>query len=429
MTECSKLIALVERTEYNVSEFQFTRMLISEKYEFIEVSGDKFRMTVTGFLICCENIIVVFPKGYVVPELPQKDAASLLRVLLRYRNSRNLSKDEISMLHGDQTYRSGRLASAVALLDDYYSNGFLKRTVKAHTSKSSGFIDWNKTIKVNVPIVSKSRPLYLSPVVRTTNADPHNVVSMIHRSIVSECISMFGWLLGLENDTANECRMPVSPDAALDILYTELGRTFVQREIEVLKLMVQYLSAVTGRNSKTGVELLATPYFYNTWEAICGFIFQNQYTNLKHLIPQPSWKNAIVSGKISQRPDILYVHNQSLYILDAKYYDYTVSLPGWHDVVKQLFYRFTLEKSCMDKKVSRCILSDIVNIKNVFILPENSQRDFVHLGDISVDSVKELETIYVIAINTAKAMDIYARGARFEYRDSLEEKLDHLNAI
>lgn len=420
MSQNTDYLYFSEKSDYLISQHYSVYNALAGRSDIIEEHGKYFCFNVTGLMIIDERIVTVFPKGYSISDKPVTDVSILLRVLLRYRNSRNLEQEEIRMLYGDQAFKSGRLAAAIALLDDYQSNGFIRRLNMNRSYKANGFIDWNRTIKTSPCIISNRRPLYLTPDVRSTYSDPNNIICKIHKAVITECIEMFGLLCGISTNINEFFPMPISPSEAVSILKIELGNTYSQRDIEILKLLIQYLSAKSGADSNQDLELLVTPFFHNTWEAICGYLFENQYNNLKSIVPKPKWKNAIVSNSISQRPDILFIHNNTLFILDAKYYDYNSTLPGWHDVVKQLFYKFTIERYKENNKAANSTLANVIDIKNVFVLPENGPKDLLYLGDIYVNDVSELGDINVYAINLKKAMMLYAYKSKSNYRNELE---------
>lgn len=412
-----------ENTIYPIKIYEelFTDGHFYETSGVIKKFGNGFCFKIVGFLLLDNKIIVIFPKGFLFSNNKNDDAAVLLQVLLRYRNNRNLAHEEVQMLRGDNIFENGRIVSTISILDDYQKNGYLKRTRADESHDVQGFTDWNRTVKTCRPLLSHRRPVYINPVIRSTQTDTASIIARIHKFVIAECFSSFGWIYGNTIENSSE-KMPLSSREAISILEMELQNTYVQREVVVLKLLIQYLSAKTGHNETQTIELLATPYFHNTWEAICGYIFENQYATLKEIIPHPKWKNAKVNGHISQRPDILYKSDSKLYILDAKYYDYKKNLPGWHDVVKQLFYKFTIEKSRYTQLVTSkdTIFTDIVN---VFILPENSNDDLVHLGDIYVENVDELGELHVFSVNTRNAMHLYAYKKKSTYRSLLEHNI------
>jgi len=397
--------------------------MLSKETHIIETYGDSFCFKAVGFFMCDEKIITVLPKGFTLTDNPVNDASVLLRVLLRYRNSRNLEPEEKRMLFGDSLFKNGRLVSAIALLDDFKSNGYLRKLITSNSRITGGFTDWNRTITTITPLLNNGRPIYANPVRRSIFTDTDNMFCKIHKSIIYECIALLGWLCELDSSNFEIAPMPVSFEEAKSIIKVELRNTYVQREIEVLKLMLQYLSAKSGDQTSQSVELLMTPYFHNTWEEICGYLFGNQYSILKNIVPRPMWRNSKIKGVLSQRPDILYIHNKNLYILDAKYYDYNVATPGWHDVVKQLFYKYTIEQNIASNEDLSDSIQDVSSIKNVFILPENGHDDCVHLGSIYVENVQELGDIYVFSINIQKGMQQYAYREKSQYRSDLERNI------
>jgi len=423
MSNTPELLVFHENKSYPMKLFK-ELFLENNSYEasgIIKSFGNSFCFKVVGFLLLDDKIIAIFPKGFAFSDYVSDDAAMLLKVLFRYRNSRNLEPEEIQMLRGDNVFKNGRLVSAIALLEDYQKNGYLTRNQVNRTHNVHGFPDWNRTVKTCTPLLSHRRPVYVDPVIRSSQTDTSNIITQIHKVVIGECLSIFSWLFGNSTDSTPST-MLLSQQEAISMLEIELQNTFVQREVEVIKLLIQYLSAKTGAADSYTVELLATPFFHNTWEAICGYVFENQYAILKGIVPHPQWKNAKVEGNIAQRPDILYNHNSKLYILDAKYYDYKKNLPGWHDVVKQLFYKFTIEKS-INSQFTNHESPHYNSIVNAFVLPENSDDDMVHLGDIHVENVDELGDLHVFSINTRNAMHLYANKKKSDYRNLMEQNI------
>lgn len=415
------IASFIEGEKYRLEDFPFVETLNKKNFAYLEIFKGIFRMKITGFVIHEETLIVVYPKNFQLSDTPQQDASLLLRVLLRYREISSLEPEEARIIIGNEKFKTGRLSSALQLIEDYQKNGLIRRITTSRHSSYSGSVDWNRTIKTTLPIFSSGSPLYLEPITRINYWDSQNKIFLIHHYVICEAIGTFGWLLGLDTDIEPRFPFLFSSTEALSILEQELSQVFVQREITVLRLLIQYISGWVDEEDDNSIELLATPYFQNTWEAICSFLFANQYERFKGVIPPARWDSAIIEQSVSQRPDILYVHDDVFYILDAKYYDYRVSVPGWHDIVKQLFYGFTI-REYRDHGIDR-IWKHIDEIRNVFILPEHSQRDIVHIGDISIPGVNKLDKISVFSINVKGAMQAYVSRRTTSYRDRLASSL------
>lgn len=401
--------------------------LFGRNSAILSMDGDQFSFKITGFLICDNNPVVVFPKNFDTNESSFKmDASILLRTLLRYRMEKVHPKDENTFLNGSEINSNGRIISAIALLNDYQNNGLLKRVEKIKTTRSNGNIDWNSTINKTIPTINHGKPVYMAPIVNKMANNANHIVIQIHKAIISECTELWGWLTGFSSTNVS-FSMPCGSENAVGILTKELTTTFLSREIYVLRNMISYLKCKIGKKSREHFEILATPYFYYTWEYICGHIFENQYGALSGIIPQPAWKETAREHNMSQRPDILFVYGDGFFILDAKYYNYNISLPGWRDTVKQLFYQYTIENRKAPATVRA--LSSVRSIYNAFILPENTETQVKYLGYVEVENVLGLGRIHAFALNTKKAMISYAGGIKSDIKDDIVLQLRVLKVL
>lgn len=424
----NQILFFTEGEKYTVSKYKKLVDYFSELIGLMEECGSVFSFKVTGLLMHHDYPIVVFPKGYTISENDhekRKDASILIRVLLRYRSKHFLLADEIRLLNGDRTNKNGRIISAITVLEDYVDNGYLQRNTDKVSKYTRGRIDWGKTLKQTAPIFGKSGLVYPEPIMKSHTVDYDNLVFLIHKSIVCNCSKLYGWLLQ-DNLKIDEIDLlPCSIVEALIVLNRELHNSYSQREIHLFNAMIMYLTSLSDNNG-AGFEVLATPLFQNVWESICGYIYGNHYSELRVIVPKPVWKNSIVSGAISQRPDILFFDDKTLYILDAKYYNYKFTLPGWHDIVKQYFYKFTIEKNMEANPHLRKRYSNMDKIINAFILPGNSENEIVHLGNLAVENVNELGEILVFAINTKVAMECYAFRKSSNHRPVLKDMIRSL---
>ncbi|WMI82452.1 LlaJI family restriction endonuclease [Anaerotignum sp. MB30-C6] len=398
--------------------------LFEKNSAVLAINGLHFSFRITGFLICNNNPVVIFPKNFVTCETCFKtDASILLRTLLRYRMEKIHPEDESAFLNGNESNSNGRIISAIMLLNDYQNYGFLKRVEKIKTTRSNGNIDWNATINKTIPIINHNRPIYVEPIIKKTAYNANHIVIQIHKAVISECAELWGWITGFSGVSVS-FSMPCSAEDAVRILTKELTITYANREINVLRNMIAYLKCKIGKNTQEHIEMLATPYFYYTWEYICSHVFENQYGVWSSILPQPAWKETSGKYNISQRPDILFAHRDCFYILDAKYYDYNKSLPGWQDAVKQLFYQYTIENSKAPPTVRA--LSSVNYLYNAFILPENTETEIKYLGYVEVDNVSGLNKIHAFAMNTRTAMEAYAGGLKSKLKFEVIERLKAL---
>lgn len=257
---------------------------------------------------------------------------------------------------------------------------------------------------------------------RVSTFDSGNVLRQIHEFIVGDCASLWGWLLNYDGEELGVKQLPCPLDEAIDILREELANTFVQREIALLNTMIEYLNALRGVRDNSKMEFLCTPYFHWIWEAICGYIFDNDYNHLKVYVPSPEWHSNMFIAGIEQRPDILFHDEDTLYILDAKYYNYHRNVPGWHDVVKQFYYRLTLMKA-LNSQTAKDELANIRKIENVFVFPGDKEIGVQYLGYVDVKNVDELGTVKAYLVDSLMAMRAYALREESDFKMDLITEL------
>lgn len=408
MRNCSNLFCFSEGKKYSIDKYEILRKVVKNA-KIATINGKTFSFIITGFLVVDNNLIVVFPKNYNIPDSVdhiKKEASILLKTLMKYRMEKLHSEDEASLMYGGEGFSASAISNAVFIVTDYVNNGVLVRNTKFKSDVKSGRINWNATINKTVPFINHNRPVYISPIMDSKVVDAHNMITQIHRYIANECISQWGWLMGYEINP-QPCKLPVSAKEAVSLLKKELSTTYVQRDTEVIKAMIGYLEDRCGEEYSKSLTVLATPYFYYVWESICGYIFENNYIKLSSIIPQPVWKSTVKNAAISQRPDILFVKGDTFYILDAKYYNYNKNLPGWHDVVKQMFYKYSIEKALKHLRRKEQY-KNINEIANIFVLPDNSNYYIRYLGIVEIEQLNELGQVHAFSINTKKAMESYS---------------------
>ena len=394
--------------------------------DICQIHQNRFKFNIVGVICIDGQPVVVFPKNYRSFSSEQEllaDAKMLARVLLRYRNDGQHDPEEMKLLHGDSKMGSSMIAVAMYLLEDYCRNGYLKRQAVVSTTTGSGRIDWKSTINILTPILTNGNPLYPSPVMKRRKDNGQDIVVLAHKYVISKCFHDWGWLLGYDDVDTGNISLPCSAKEVIFALRKELRQTFQNREIRVIKHLIQYLLEETSGQDTSHIHIMATPYFSFVWEAVCGYLMDNQYPRLKSLLPQPVWESSVVSGHISQRPDIFRVYGKGLYILDAKYYDYTRNIPGWHDVVKQLFYRHTMKSIEHNREYMR-MLPDAKEIYNGFLFP-GSDGDCIYVGRVHIPSVSDLGEVKAFAINQKKALSAYAYRNSEDFLNCVRTVIQH----
>lgn len=415
-----------EGAEYSVKNYPLLVDTLSGDGSYISVRSGRFSWNVTGFSIVDNIPIIVFPKNYTVPDNDKDiryEAVLLLKALLRYRNEHEFDVEESELLFGNSFNDSSRISSAIFIIEDYLQYGLIQRKHEIYTTTRLGRTDWARTINKTIPLIGKSGVVYPEPVRRVNTFDTGNILRQIHGFIVGDCASLWGWLLDFDGEELEVKQLPCPLDEAIDILHEELTNTFVQREITLLNTMIEYLNALRGVRDNSKMEFLCTPYFHWIWEAICGYIFDNDYNHLKIYVPSPEWHSDKFSAGIEQRPDILFHDEDTLYILDAKYYNYHRNVPGWHDVVKQFYYRLTMMKA-LNSQMIEGELAEIRKIENVFIFPGDKGSGTQYLGYVDVKNVDELGRVKTYLVDSLMAMRAYALREESDFKINLIAELE-----
>ncbi len=417
-------VCFTDSTYYPCNLYPGISELLSGFPDVCTMNEDSFQFKIVGALCVGEQPVIVFPKNYSLPDNPETqviEARNIIRVLLRYRRETQHEDEENIFLFGQNNISSNRIASAIILLEDYCQNGYIRRQSEIASQNYQGRIDWVSTVNKTTPWFNQGRPIYSSPVVRHKKNDDNNIVFLAHKFVINDCFREWGWLFDYDAVSNSQVVLPYPVKEVILRLNEELRETYLDREIVVIKHLIQYLAEKAGNDSRRKLDIIATPYFAFVWEAICGYLFNNKYPQFKELLPQPLWESDIVTGGIAQRPDIFSVEKDRFYVLDAKYYNYHNNIPGWHDVVKQLFYRHTLMK-ISDTRKFRNVLPNVRHFFNAFVMP-GEEDDFLFLGRVYVPKINDLGEIKVIAINQKRALAAYAKRDDDSFLRLLREKL------
>lgn len=401
----------VEFREYNYDNYR--DLLDNSLFEknLCKRKGDKFYFAFTGFITIKNDLIIVFPKGYDLPsteEILLSNIRTLAGTLLRYSEEINLDEEERTMLSGENKMTPEGIAPALWLIRDYQEYGFLRREIRQYQERAGQRIDWSRTIKTKQAYHSNSRPIYIDVVSKKSSIDMNNILYRLHRYVVQRSIKKYGWLLGnfQINFEPQDEELPCDLSTADEHIRQELEQTFVNREIAVLQNISYYLLGSGDEHEDTSLNTFATPFFHNVWEVICGYLLKNEYSNLKHIVPKPTWNTQFGKKSTVQKPDILFIEDDELFIVDAKYYDVDrEKLPGWHDLVKQFFYYYSLK--------------DIATKTHNILLFPSSKSGIRGVGFVEIESRPDLGKIEALCSDLMEAMSKYKDYQVSKFREQI----------
>lgn len=413
--------------EYKEYENEFSAALVKHMVynEICSVKKNKIKFKVVGVLVYGNIFIIIFPKDYKLPaneKTQQKHAHVLVQVLLKYRRENGLESEELEMLGGNEGEYDENLYTASRLITDFIQNGALKKETRIKSADHKN-INWPATISKRQPVFSDGSVIYTDTISDRSINDRQHLLLQLHGYCIYQSLEKYGWLFDLSAEKFHLPiqEMPCDLSYAINFLTKELNTTFVEREISVIKMIREFLSGIEVETLKDKLDLLVTPYFHNVWEVICSKNFNNQYKVLKPIIPKLNWEIESSAKVQSQRPDIMFLREERLYILDAKYYDIDANLPGWPDVVKQLFYAFTIFKNIQsenfamsDKQLEKKV-KKVEMVENSFLFPSGDSEPIKNIGKVAVERNEELNAITAYKVNTFLAMNCYIGKDKYDF--------------
>lgn len=417
--------------EYKEYENEFSADMVKQMVynEICSVKKNKIKFKVVGVLVYKNTFIIIFPKGYKLPgnkAAQKKHAYVLVQVLLKYKRENSLDSEELEMLGGNEGEYNENLYTAFRLITDFIQNGNLKKETKIKSADHKN-INWPATINKRQPIFSDGSVIYTDTISSRTINDRQHLLLQLHSYCIHQSLEKYGWLFDLsaDNFNLNIQEMPCDLSYAVNFLIKEMNTTFVEREIMVIKMIKEFLFGMELKTLEDKMDFLVTPYFHNVWEVICSINFNNQYKFLKPIIPKLNWEIDSSARVQSQRPDIMFLKEEKLYILDAKYYDIDANLPGWPDVVKQLFYAFTIFKNIKSESYTlpnqrlENKIKKVEAVENSFLFPSGDTEPIKKVGKVNIERNKELNDITAYKVNTFLAMNCYIGRDKYDFISQL----------
>ena len=332
----------------------------------------------TGFLFVDGGWVIVFPKTFVISNNLSDNlfASSLLfKVLVKYfrtESSSPLGSYETAFEDIEDKRKLTPLSMYDFLLEDWGQFGQYQNLKKRSSTSLSGNINWKKTISVIEPLTTTNGiPVFSRFIITRNDYSTLEKISLLQKWAVATADSMIGWLLSPNHRNlllypelkqyAGNC--PIERSIAIQLIKSELHIQYNTRKILLLKTILTLIEESPFTECTETMPQLGVKFFWPIWEKMCKFILSDESTIHSEFLPYPVYLTSDLSkypthGLFSQRPDIIFRAGNSLIVVDAKYYDIEQGLPGWGDIVKQLFY----EKSFKAVDYSP-------NIKNFFLFP------------------------------------------------------------
>lgn len=315
------------------------------------IAPDQERVHYCGFVSWHEGIAAFMPRNSILESLKPQHAFYLLQALSRYY----LGKDT-GIPEGQESDFIGRASLSLIhrLIEDYRSSGLYVRR-KKHLSINQGRTNWKRTIARRMPYPSGDSPIYLDTDTSSTRYVSDCETSRIHAQIIRNIHQKYGVLLTgdyvIADNNLEHMPEPISSvESQVAILDRELSDIYSERDIQLIGMLRAYIdesSATEGNDLMVGTRM-----FHNVWEGMLDKCLPRKI-EINSVLPVPYYQQDEYFVEVSQkgqRTDTVIESENGTHwaIIDAKYYNASSPnlAPGWHDLVKQFFYRTAAEKVC-----------------------------------------------------------------------------------
>lgn len=392
----------------------------------LKTTGKHEKASFVGLMMVNGQSYVFLPRGSNIDEQEEHvtNASNTLKAIEKYSR---ISKTKIDLFdEGIGERNLSKLSLILNLLDDFRNNGIY--TKRREINKLNfGKTDWKRTVnKISPYPGTGGNPVYLDSYGSKKRYFNDCDIAVIHANVISELDKKFSWLV-----TGN--LKPMAPelveygstkgdvDYQISRLKNELNQTYSDRDVNLLKSLIQYLKSEAGTEKSNFVIGLSN--FHFCWEHMLGQVL-NHTVSLNNKLPAPAYidveDNVLTANDKSMRTDII-LHDegsQQCTVADAKYYaaKNVGNAPGWGDIVKQLFYEKALKKLDINWK-----------IKNAFIFPgcqaylsEAKIRDRVNSTESNHLFIDEFEPIHCYYVNP---MDVISKFITGNKMNELTEQL------
>ena len=316
---------------------QLSQMKLIRKYNKNDLIG--FKLAFVGCIELSNLILVSLPYG--VTELQIKDCTesqirpflvNVIKAIRQYSNKIDI-------------VTSGKIAASFYLLDDLESNGLLSKYIKSDSKKESGKINWSKTIKHSIPTKIGETWSYTNFFRRGNTKHESHELTIIHKWAINQAYNLISLISDDYKIDPDDYETCLSASEINEIIFRIQPKLTKDRDIYVLDMIHQLVC----NNDQYNVSAIYTKNFNLIWEQALQNVLKHDIF-LKNKVPNVQWQDistvtddfnikAKFKGGVPE-VDIIFQANNTLHILDAKYYDLFNGggRPGLTDLWKQFYY-------------------------------------------------------------------------------------------
>lgn len=356
-------------------------------------------------------------------------ARNMLKAIQRYKMTADTTTETADQ--GSDVIGNDSLALISELLDDYIANGLYARRTEEHLL-NQGRTNWKRTINQMMPFVNSNNVFYPEIIGTRKQIDHDSDITKIHAQVIKDICAKAGWI-AFENpeNTIQELndylKVQHLNQFKIELLNRELNVSYSDRDIILLKNLIQYLRNTSG--SEQTDLVIGIRESHGFWENMLDSCLMYK-ESINHRMTAPLYKingKYVLASSKGHRTDTVLKHpeKKKFIITDAKYYGAhnIQSSPKLQDIVKQFYYAKAMQ-----------ILEEDAEILNVFIFPGKSgQIESVHMAKKGIKKeytdadclnldYPPIKCLYQDPIELVKCY------SKHKYLRNLSEQLINLNA-
>lgn len=324
---------------------------------------------------------VTFPRGFRLSNdesQTRKDIVRLLAVIQRFSGRQEGSST--SSLEGDAQL-TFPILSYQYIIKDFLANGYYIEKETQYIDGTRGKINWKRTVQKKQPVYNNGNVVYLDFVVKINKVNSNNMLTRIHEYCVRESFEKLGWLYLTSETLPPKPKIRFNKRMFVSVLNDALNSTFNDHKRLLFTSMLNIVNSRQETVDSVDKAAYGVTRFEYIWEKMIDHVFGED--NKEQYFPHATWHivsgNSVVSSALE--PDTIMLHEDKVYILDAKYYKYGITrnplhLPGSSSIEKQIVYGEYVQ-------TKKHISGD--QIYNAFVMPFDSGSEknpyrFVSVG-------------------------------------------------
>ncbi len=343
----------------------------------------------------------------------KEEAESDENFIYKLLNSILPAKKKELMLNGNlnsNNVNEWPIYSEIWLVKDYIYHGLYEELERNYNINIGGKINWKKTLNKESILYNDS--IYYPNIVFERKEKKYTIITELQKYCLNLCV--VGKYICKLNNTNFNINISVNQESInnyLKILKQELAISFEDHKKQLLNSLINILSYYSSSNLTTINSFITYEYHYS-WEYMISKVFNNDKILMKNILPKSGYHPKELGYNSSLIPDTVFAKDDSIYILDSKYYSYG-NTPNTSDICKQTEYCRTAKSKLKNSRYK--------SIYNSFILPNKVEEERQYVGYANmIDDDLLLYKINVIYLDTLNIINLFYEGKQIKNIDFLK---------